>query len=392
MAVIGDFGGTSNSSFSINGKVTLFQGEEIPDDLMGNNGDVYFKSEGLIYVKRNGTWLASSHPEDLKWIPDPRNHQNTLLYSNGENYANTKITYNTTPDDPHQMELYKEPNADTGTTSMIVPNIGWINKSDKNNLLHKTDDEVKKGRLTLERSDMPLLIRNPNQNRDNQGSNEIMNELAFVDKNNKNISTITSILNSAKYKNIYNTTSELRLRTYNKYYTGFDANNDPLDLAQIRLVLGRKNNQNIAFATAPTPLDNASNDEIITAEWFNVKYGILTNLMDELRNYVDEQISILRNYVNTTVENLKNSVLGMPNYGARYRIPSNNWTVPENGWVCLYGDHNNGGHLYINEVLVIGSDKGSSKEIAGHQLLCPVSKNSIIRWDGTGYAYFFPNV
>lgn len=392
MAVIGDFGGTSNSSFSINGKVTLFQGEEIPDDLMGNNGDVYFKSEGLIYVKRNGTWLASSHPEDLKWIPDPRNHQNTLLYSNGENYDNTKITYNTTPNDPHQMELYREPNTDTGTTSMIVPNIGWINKSNTNNLLHKTDNEVKVGRLTLQENNFPLLLKNTNQNINTSSSTEVINELSFIDSNNNNVSTIASITNSKKYINDYSYLSELRIRTYNRYYRGYDDQDNPLDLAQIRLVLGRKNGSNVAFATAPTPNANANKDEIITAEWFNVKYNSLLDSINELRRYVDEAISQLRSDVNEIVNNLKNSVLGIPDYAHGYSVTSNPWSVPTNGWVRLYGDHNHGGHLYINDVLVIGADSGSSKEIAGHQILCPVAKNSVIRRDGTSQVFFFPNL
>lgn len=89
MAIISDLGGTTQNSFSLNGKVTLFQGDEIPSDLMGNNGDVYFKSEGIIYVKRNDTWFACTHPESLKWLPDPRVNPDSFLYSDGETYENT---------------------------------------------------------------------------------------------------------------------------------------------------------------------------------------------------------------------------------------------------------------------------------------------------------------
>lgn len=141
MAVISDIGGTSQNSFSINGKITLFQGDEIPDDLMGNNGDVYFKSEGLIYVKRNGTWLTND-PEDIKWIPDPRLHKNTLLYSNGENYEHTKITYNDNPNDPYQLELFENPNGSSSVDSKVVPGLGLLNDPSKDtNILHKSGKE-----------------------------------------------------------------------------------------------------------------------------------------------------------------------------------------------------------------------------------------------------------
>ena len=138
MAVISDIAGTSNESFSINGRspdkgVTLFQGNDIPDDLVGNEGDIYFSKEGLIYIKRNGNWLShgfdlnpdAEQPLSLKWLPDPRNHNNILIYSNGENYAIAEgLKFNENNDNCLRLTSSLPNNVDT----KYVPNIEWINK------------------------------------------------------------------------------------------------------------------------------------------------------------------------------------------------------------------------------------------------------------------------
>ena len=240
MAVISDLGGTSQNSFSINGKITLFQGEGIPSDLMGNNGDVYFKHEGLIYIKRNGTWLTND-PEDIKWIPDPRNHQNRLLYSSGENYEMTEITYNDNSEEPHQLELFNTPNTDYSLTSKIVPNIGWLNDPTKNNLLHKSGNETKTGILSL-------------KNTGTIGNNNISsNELDFTDNLDNINASIKSLLNTLDGTNIDNNSSILELSTQNNNYKS-------------SIKLFAKNNGE-TYATAPTPSANASNNEIVTVEW-----------------------------------------------------------------------------------------------------------------------------
>ena len=118
MAIISDIGGTSQSSFSINGKTTLFQGDDLPNPLMGNNGDVYFKSEGLLYIKRNNVWEEWTKDS----VPDARSYQNRLLYSNGENYDFAEVTYN----DGGNKELKLLNNLPNNPDEMDVPNIKWI--------------------------------------------------------------------------------------------------------------------------------------------------------------------------------------------------------------------------------------------------------------------------
>lgn len=242
MAVISDIGGTSQNSFSINGKITLFQGDGIPDDLMGNNGDVYFKSEGLIYVKRNGTWLTND-PEDIKWIPDPRLHRNTLLYSNGENYEHTKITYNDNPNDPYQLELFQTPNGSSLTTSMIVPNLGLLNDPSKDtNILHKSGNETKVDILSL---------KNKNGLRGN--NNISSHQLNFLDKNNNTTGSLKNILNTSNESSVENNTVITQLLAKS-------SNNE----SKINLIA---KSDGTKYATAPTPSANASENEIVTAEW-----------------------------------------------------------------------------------------------------------------------------
>jgi len=118
MAVISDIGGTSQSSFSINGKTTLFQGDDLPNPIMGNNGDVYFKSEGLLYIKRNGVWEEWTKDS----VPDARSYQNRLLYSNGENYDFAEVTYN----DGGNKELKLLNNLPENPDEMDIPNLNWV--------------------------------------------------------------------------------------------------------------------------------------------------------------------------------------------------------------------------------------------------------------------------
>ena len=93
MATINNIGGTSLNVFSINGNVSFYQGITIPDNKMGKNGDYYFKTGedgGFMYVKRNGVWLNLTTSS----IPDARTIANKVIYSNGENYAPSGISYN----------------------------------------------------------------------------------------------------------------------------------------------------------------------------------------------------------------------------------------------------------------------------------------------------------
>ena len=149
MAIINDVGGTSQKSFSINGKVSFFQGEEEPSNKLGVNGNYYFQtseSGGSLYVKINGVWMNLTSSS----LPDPRFYENKLIYSNGENYDVTqKIEYNNdTGSTTFSGDIInsKTPSATNSTSSTIVPNIGWINDPTKStNVVHKTGDETING-------------------------------------------------------------------------------------------------------------------------------------------------------------------------------------------------------------------------------------------------------
>lgn len=192
MAVISDIGGTSQNSFSINGKTTLFQGDNVPNPLMGNNGDIYFKSEGLMYIKRNNVWEEWTKDS----VPDARSYQNKLLYSNGENYDFTKITYNNNPSDPYQLELFQTPNGSSSTTSMIVPNLGLLNDPSKDtNILHKSGKEditgtkIASGTESFGTSENnnyhALSIKDNRFTADVHPTNRGGQALTFIDKNDK---------------------------------------------------------------------------------------------------------------------------------------------------------------------------------------------------------------
>ena len=372
MAVIGDFGGTSNKSFSIDGKITLFVGDDIPDDLMGNNGDVYFKQEGLIYVKRNGTWLTND-PEDIKWIPDPRTNQNRLLYSNGESYDTTEIVYNANSEQPHQMELYREPNEDRGTTSMIVPNIGWINKSDKNNLLHKSGDETKNGNLTISNGHSLYVYGSGIHVR--PGNSDSM-AIKFGDICWIWADDDRSITPGCK--------TSLNLGT-------FGAGNIDPSRAYIKIISEIDPNENSnynTYATAPTPYSSASSNEIVTAEWVNEKYSQLSTLISNLKTYVDNQNNNLRTYVETNVDEVRENALTFPNISPTKVSNITNNAQPyyptKNGWILFNWDENSisSGYLKINDVIIGGQNRGGGGDWgnSNHNVLYPVKKGDKIEW------------
>ena len=90
MSTIYDIAGTSANSFNLNGKVTLLQGDEAPQIYQGVDGDVYFRTNGLIYSKQNGTWLNLSSAS----LPDAATGDGKFIVSNGQNYEFYDLSVN----------------------------------------------------------------------------------------------------------------------------------------------------------------------------------------------------------------------------------------------------------------------------------------------------------
>ena len=90
MSTIYDIAGTSANSFNLNGKVTLLQGDEAPQIYQGVDGDVYFRTNGLIYSKQNGTWLNLSSTS----LPDAATGDGKFIVSNGQNYEFYDLSVN----------------------------------------------------------------------------------------------------------------------------------------------------------------------------------------------------------------------------------------------------------------------------------------------------------
>lgn len=352
MAVISDLGGTSNNSFSINGKVTLFQGDDLPNPLMGNNGDVYFKSEGLLYIKRNGVWEEWTKDS----VPDARSYQNRLLYSNGENYDFTEITYNADANQPHQLELINEPNADTGTLSKIIPNIGWINNSLKNNLLHKSGDETKTDILSLKNKNGVI------------GNNSVSsNELKFIDNNNTLNAYVKNILNSIDGSSVTNNTSILELGSI-----------AGLTKSKIQIV---SKQDGTSYITVPTPSANASNNEVVNAEWTN-------NVIDDVK----DQINDVQTTVNDSISTLSSSSIKYPSYTSGSDL-ENSGTFSQDGWVCCNGINYAGGtfYFYVNSIEIVAI--GSMDRDGSHEISCvfPVKSGDTYSKTNNLKAVFFPN-
>lgn len=139
MTVISDIGGTSNDSFTINGKVTLFQGDDIPEEKLGKNGDIYFQSNGIMWSKSQDEW----HNMASVSLPDAALGPNKLLYSNGSYYtfANAQVDNNGKLI-VDEISIDK-PGPSASKTSTDVPTIGWVNDpTTATNVVHRSGDET----------------------------------------------------------------------------------------------------------------------------------------------------------------------------------------------------------------------------------------------------------
>nr|DAJ42454.1 MAG TPA: Preneck appendage protein [Caudoviricetes sp.] len=90
MGVIYDIAGTSSDTFMLNGKLTLLQGDNEPLNYQGKNGDVYFQTNGNIWVKVQSIWNNISASS----LPRAGDVPNKMVYSNGTYYVATSFNYN----------------------------------------------------------------------------------------------------------------------------------------------------------------------------------------------------------------------------------------------------------------------------------------------------------
>lgn len=294
MATINNIGGTSLNVFSINGNVSFYQGITIPDNKMGKNGDYYFKTGedgGFMYVKRNGVWLNLTTSS----MPDARTIANKVIYSNGENYVPSGITYNATDKSTSMdgaLTIGKHPSATNSTSSKIVPTIGWINDPTlSTNVVHRSGKEKINGDktflqptrinsnglyttiLALESSDLikgekiPEIKERTSQTRYwtvcavdktlfNHG-----NSLTNIDIDDLNYNKL------GQFEVSYNTDKQVE--------TKIEAFNPNADDERVRIAIGWDKTGK-KYSTCTVLPDDISNDNsIATTEWFFNKFGKL---------------------------------------------------------------------------------------------------------------------
>lgn len=357
MAIISDIGGTSQSSFSINGKTTLFQGDDLPNPLMGNNGDVYFKSEGLLYIKRNNVWEEWTKDS----VPDARSYQNRLLYSNGENYDFAEVTYN----DGGNKELKLLNNLPNNPDEMDVPNIKWIESENKNNLLHKDFNEEINGIKTINtNNDTSLIIKNKDAIADIIPSSNSGRNILFVDKDN----------NIEGYLEFYHSET-------GKRYIALNICKDGHTIDQI--AIGYDSNNNL-FTHVPTASSDSSSGEIINAEWAK------NNIID----IFDQEITNLEENVNTSISSLSNSTTKNPNYSGPTEV-GRSGTASSDGWLAVNAIQYSNGYFnfYINSGIIANIDRMDTDGSHEISFLVPVKAGDV--WSCTGgqiwHIYFYPN-
>lgn len=323
MSSILNLGGTSCNCFSINGKTNLLQGDEDPLVNYGQNGDVYFQSNGTIWSKRNGGW-QKVESSTADWVLPTKPNQVVLASPSESGFTISYLDDITaeTIENSARVDIENEFTEKNTFTSETILNKTTINNeltaNNKTNLNGET--YLNNNIHIVHTNDVPVQIHSNNIDTQNlpTNTNEYC-ETRFLDKN------------GVKYGSLHSSA------TKDGVYMGLQTSRMINGTMKYCSVEPRINSDGYSYVNVPTPQSGDISNAAVNTSFLNSILGNLSNYMfsEQKNNYVKFKNGLIIQWGETSSTNPVN--LPIPFKNTNYIVLASSTSVGNqgNGWTQI---------------------------------------------------------